>query len=352
MGGDSLNLMNRMLKMTEDTLISVIIPVYNVERYLRDCLDSIVHQTYRNFEVILLDDGSTDDCGRISDDYARRDSRFSVIHLENAGVSNARNIGIDASHGQYLMFVDGDDVVSPEMIEILLSIHSKDDDCVSCCNAMEFLDGAHVEFNEDAISVETYDNTTFLKSMYLLPRIINYPFTVWGKLYPRSLIGDIKFRSIICEDNVFNTEVITNHCRLIKYTGAKLYGYRRREGSLMSALDAVGKSYVDRAYPFFLIQQLLPKENTYARSLNLTYLHYRLLHARYLTKQKYTKNSDEYRYAQHVLEELAKKTFKEFVTNRHISLWKKISYLLYDSFPRLYSLKLLIEYQKSIRSKK
>ena len=120
----------------------------------------------------------------------------------------------------------------------------------------------------------------------------------------------------------------------------------------MSALDAVGKRYVDRAYPFFLIQQLLPKENTYARSLNLTYLHYRLLHARYLTKQKYTKNSDEYRYAQHVLEGLAKKTFKEFVTNRHISLWKKISYLLYDSFPRLYSLKLLIEYQKSIRSKK
>ena len=98
-------------------LISIIVPVYNVEKYLRECLDSIINQTYKNIEIILVDDGSTDGSGAICDEYALIDNRISVLHISNGGVSNARNLGIDNAHGEYIMFVDADDIIMPYVIE-------------------------------------------------------------------------------------------------------------------------------------------------------------------------------------------------------------------------------------------
>ena len=327
-----------------DICISVIVPIYNVGPYLRDCLDSIASQTYNNIEVILVDDGSTDDSGLICDECAKRDSRMTVIHLDNSGVSNARNQGIDASHGDFLMFLDGDDLISPRLVETLVAIHSGETDTISCSNVVEFHEGEEFTFSEETTNVYMYDNATFLRSMYLIPREIAYPFTVWAKLYPRELIGDIRFRNIIGEDNVFNTEVIINRCRTIQYTDARLYGYRRNQHSIMSRLEKVGKQSVDRSYTFYYIQQILPLENAYARGLNLSYMHYWLLHSRYIVKQHCTKDSEEYRHAQHVLKDLRKKTLKEFFTNKYIPLGIKISYFLYESFPKLYSLKFFIDY--------
>ena len=100
-------------------LISVIVPVYNVEPYLRRCVDSILRQTYRNLEILLVDDGTKDNCGAICDAYARQDERVKVIHKENGGLSSARNAGIDASTGEYLSFVDSDDWIEPDMIKAL-----------------------------------------------------------------------------------------------------------------------------------------------------------------------------------------------------------------------------------------
>ena len=296
-------------------------------------------------EVILVDDGSTDESGKICDEYAAAYSLFTVIHIENAGVANARNMGIDASHGQYIMFIDGDDFIAPQMIEILFSIHSKDKDCISCCDMVEFQNGEDIVFNADVINVESYDINVFAESMFSFPRKIAYPSTVTCKLFPKELIGERRFRKTICEDNVFNTEVIINQCRLVKFTNAKLYAYRRHDNSTMAQLDNVGKKFVDRCNVQYLIYQLLPKENAYARGLNLSYLHFRLLYSRYQVKQHHTKNSDEYHYAQRVLKDLRRKTIKDFVTNKYIPWGKKISYLLYESFPKLYSLKLLIDYR-------
>ena len=98
-------------------LISVIVPVYNAEKYLRECLDSIVNQTYKNIEIILVDDGSTDGSGAICDEYADKDVRIKVYHIPNGGASNARNLGIDNADGEYLMFVDSDDIILPYVVE-------------------------------------------------------------------------------------------------------------------------------------------------------------------------------------------------------------------------------------------
>ena len=105
-----------------EDLISVIIPVYNVELYLRRCIDSVIKQTYKNLEIILVDDGSTDKSGEICDEYASLDNRISVIHKENGGLSSARNAGLKNAHGEYFGFVDSDDAIVEDMYEYLYDI--------------------------------------------------------------------------------------------------------------------------------------------------------------------------------------------------------------------------------------
>ena len=108
---------------TNCPLISIVIPVYNVEQYLGECVDSVIAQTYREWEIILIDDGSTDSSGSICDGYAKKDDRVRVVHQTNGGVSSARNAGIEAANGEYLMFVDSDDTIIPETLALMVSTH-------------------------------------------------------------------------------------------------------------------------------------------------------------------------------------------------------------------------------------
>ena len=120
-----------------EPLISIIVPVYNVEKYLSKCIDSIINQTYKNIEIILIDDGSTDSSGAICDKYALVDSRIHVLHIENSGVSNARNVGLNHATGDYIGFVDSDDYIEPNMYELLLEELIADDVDVVQCNHAE-----------------------------------------------------------------------------------------------------------------------------------------------------------------------------------------------------------------------
>ncbi len=106
----------------EDKLISIIIPVYNVERYLRECIDSIIAQTYKNLEIILVDDGSSDKSGEICDEYSKKDSRIKVIHKKNGGLSDARNVALDITKGDYIGFIDSDDYIEKDMFQILYNL--------------------------------------------------------------------------------------------------------------------------------------------------------------------------------------------------------------------------------------
>ena len=127
-----------------DALISVIVPIYNVEQFLRPCVDSILNQTYSNLQIVLVDDGSTDSCPTICDEYASQDDRIFVIHKSNGGLSEARNVGIDIARGSYITFIDSDDVIAVDMIEYLYALLRISNADISVCQRAD-IDEAGVD---------------------------------------------------------------------------------------------------------------------------------------------------------------------------------------------------------------
>lgn len=165
-------------------LVSVIIPAYNIEKYIGRCLDSVLSQIYENLEIIIVDDGSSDGTGKILDDYEKRDSRIKVIHKENGGVSSARNKGLDMAVGDYIGFVDGDDIIAPEMYETLVKLLEEEDaDIAHCGYQMVFPDRVDYYYNTGKRKVQTTKEG--LKDL-LLGEIIE-PGLV-NKLYKKSVI--------------------------------------------------------------------------------------------------------------------------------------------------------------------
>ena len=124
----------------EQPLISVIVPVYNVEKYLKKCVNSITSQTYENLEILLVDDGSTDLSGQICNEFEKNDARIKVIHKKNGGLSDARNAGLDRAKGQYYAFIDSDDYIQDNTIEIMLNAVKKNKSEISVCNMIRFLE--------------------------------------------------------------------------------------------------------------------------------------------------------------------------------------------------------------------
>ena len=138
--------------MNKNVKISIIVPVYKVEKYLDKCVNSIVGQTYKNLEIILVDDGSPDNCPAMCDEWAQKDSRIKVIHKKNGGLSSARNAGLDACTGDYIGFVDSDDWIEPDMYEYLLNIGMKNNADVSRC---EFV----IEAENSDITVDSQNDS-------------------------------------------------------------------------------------------------------------------------------------------------------------------------------------------------
>ena len=195
-------------------LISVIIPVYNVEKYLHRCLDSVIAQTYQNLEIICVDDGSIDDSGKICDQYAVRDARIKVIHQENQGPSAARNRGLDAAEGEYIAFVDSDDYILEDMYKKMLDklLNYNVDLCV-CQWQYEFSDGRQVVKKKN-IDPTIYGRKTSLEFARFLYRG-NYENGVvvaaWNKLYRRALLDTIHFEGRIHEDDAFNGRIMAKN---------------------------------------------------------------------------------------------------------------------------------------------
>ncbi len=195
-------------------LISVIIPVYNVEKYLRRCLDSVIAQTYQNFEIICVDDGSIDDSGKICDQYAVRDARIKVIHQENQGPSAARNRGLDAAEGEYIAFVDSDDYILEDMYKKMLDklLNYNVDLCV-CQWQYEFSDGRQVvkKKNIDPTIYGCKTSLEFARFLYRGNYENSVVVAVWNKLYRRALLDKIRFEGRIHEDEAFSGRIMAKN---------------------------------------------------------------------------------------------------------------------------------------------
>ena len=223
-------------------LISVIIPVYNVELYLDRCLQSVTNQTYKRMEIILVDDGSPDNCPSLCDAWAKKDSRIKVIHKSNGGLSDARNVGMAVAAGNYISFVDSDDWIAPEMLErLLLAMQSDKSDIAACSVRMVWEDGKQdrmLTIQKNCVLGQQEAQMALLKE-----RLLKHP--VWYKLYKREVIKDILFEVGKYHEDVFWTyQVLGNADRvsLIDYTG---YYYTQRSESIMGTtyslkrLDAI-----------------------------------------------------------------------------------------------------------------
>ncbi len=211
-------------------LVSVVVPMYNVEALLPRCLDSLTTQTHRNLQLILVDDGSPDGSGRIADDYAARDDRIVVIHQKNQGVGPARNAGIERATGEFLAFVDPDDYVTPDYVARMLDRCLLDDADVCVCNfTFEFSSGLKVPFPLMTLRRSLTGEQAGRDSLDLL----TIPVFVWNKLYRRRLFTEtgIRFPGMYYEDIAIMTQVLSQADR-VSVTHKSLYFYCLREGSI------------------------------------------------------------------------------------------------------------------------
>lgn len=210
-------------------MISVIVPVYNVEPYLVKCLDSILAQTYRDLEILLIDDGSTDQCGQICDEYAKTDSRISVIHTENRGLAAARNQGLDHASGAYIGFVDSDDWIEPEMYECMMKTAEETDaDVVECGCILEF---SNTSRKNNAVE-QTVCGTDAIEA--LIRGEIKEQ--VWNKLWKRRLFENAVFPEGRYFEDIATVYKLIRNARVVG-TGRFLYHYVQRETAISHSHD-------------------------------------------------------------------------------------------------------------------
>ncbi|MBR0507208.1 MAG: glycosyltransferase [Clostridia bacterium] len=216
-------------------LVSAVIPVYNVEKYLRECLESISGQTYDNWEAILVDDGSKDGSGRICDEAAAKDARFRVIHKENGGVSIARNTGIEAAQGKYVLFIDSDDVVCPNYFEEMVRTAETYGSDLVLCGFDRFNDEWETTNRLMPLYVGFFRDIEQYLMLYTVSKTNMFGVSIWAKLFRRDLLmaHNLRFDPAISyeEDCNFMADVIP-HLRTVTALGESMYRYRQMEESL------------------------------------------------------------------------------------------------------------------------
>lgn len=211
-------------------LISVIVPVYKVENYLDRCVQSIVEQTYDNLEIILVDDGSPDQCPKMCDDWAAKDQRIKVIHKKNGGLSDARNVGIAESNGKYLTFIDSDDYVDSRFIECLYTQIQKNGAQMSCVGIQMFDDKSRVNIDTEQHGMEIYTRKGAIEALFDSSKFRDY---AWNKMFERSLFNTTTFpKGRLTEDRAILFQLI-GKCNCISYCPIKVYFYYQRENSCL-----------------------------------------------------------------------------------------------------------------------
>lgn len=222
-------------------MISIIVPVYNVELYLPQCLDSIVNQSYRNLEVIIIDDGSSDNSGRICDEYAARDSRIIVKHQKNGGAANAKNAALQIASGEYLTFADADDYIEPDAYKYMVSVmNAYNADIVQGTfrNIFTNREEDFASFTEEAV----FDTVEYLKG-YTKDWTCSL---LWDKLYKRRIFNNILFEEgHIVDDEFFTYQGVMNAEKIVRVPEV-VYNYRKRKSSVTAKASYRTRTVIDK----------------------------------------------------------------------------------------------------------
>lgn len=263
--------------MKDKELISVIVPVYKVEQYLEKCVETIINQTYDNLEIILVDDGSPDDCPKLCDELAKKDKRIKVIHKQNGGLSDARNVGFEASKGKFVTFVDSDDYLNIHFIaELYKNITDKNAD-LSIVGYKEVVENEEVDTTTAETSgVLCFDNKNKFEQLFAKHRL-NFVIA-WGKLYKRELFDELRFPVGKINEDEFVTHHIIDKCKKICFENVPYYYYLQRANSITHAVFTEKNMNVfealDDRLAFFEKMPEFQKETLYSYLSSIIYKYY------------------------------------------------------------------------------
>ncbi|MBR3241542.1 MAG: glycosyltransferase [Parasporobacterium sp.] len=275
-----------MVSSANSNLISIIVPVYKVPQYLDRCVESIIGQTYDNLEIILVDDGSPDNCPAMCDSWAGKDSRIRVVHKENGGLSDARNAGLEIAAGELIGFVDSDDWIAPEMYERLKKALDNDQSDIAACTVeMVWKDGTP----DSILTVRENCVLERIEAQLALMKETKLKQPVWYKLYRKSVVAGIPFeKGKLHEDVYWSYQVVGNAKRVsvIDYVG---YFYWQRSGSIMGnnyslkRLDSI--EAIERRYKY-IAREFPELEKTAKRSIIENCIYHGQMALKYLSKEE------------------------------------------------------------------
>lgn len=301
-----------------EKLISVIIPVYNVEKYLEKCIQSVINQTYKNLEIILVNDGSTDNSLNICKKFSNIDNRIVLFNKENGGLSSARNFGIDNASGEYISFLDSDDFISENMYEILVDNLEKfngDISIIESCDVYENNYFIEKQINEKEVII-------YSKQEAMIKYFEGNFIPAWGKLYKKRLFNNIRFPlGILNEDEAIMIKIFDSCDKNIIYQNIKLYFYLKREsGSITSTKKNIKNNvdWINNAYENLIyINNNYPNLTSNAKARYYTSILAMMIRLIELDSLEFNDEKKRYR-------ELLKGNRKEILKNKYINLKFKI----------------------------
>lgn len=315
--------------MKNNNLISIIVPVYNVERYLKRCINSILNQTYKDYEVLLIDDGSTDLSGKICDESSMMDERIIVYHKENGGLSDARNYGLCKAKGKYVTFIDSDDYIGPQFLEILYEGCEKHGAMMSVGTSTFSYNETLDYFNEQSDNIfECYTTEAALRQICLNAK---FGMATWGKLYDKRLFENIQFPVGKLYEDLQTTPYLIDQCKQVIYCKAATYYWYQRQGSIMHSYSSKNNIWYDSAEQFVeFVSGKYPDLYEFAICRYVNDSFWTIVQRIALTENCYKSIA----YAK----KRCLRYWKEGIKNKYLGVRKKINIFIIVASPRLYVL--------------
>lgn len=314
----------------EKELISIVIPIYNVEKYITKCIESVRQQTYKDVEIILVDDGSPDNCGKICDNYVSLDSRIQVIHKQNGGLSDARNKGIDIARGNYIVFVDSDDFIEPTFIEELYDALVKNNAEISICN-INIIDEENKKIGRTG-----YEDMMIVNGKKILERIcqqnnIIESIVAWNKMYSIKFFEKYRYPVGKVHEDEFLTYKILYQTDRVAIVNKYLYNYRKNKESIVGR--KFNKQRLDLIDALFERLDFYKKNNENYLYLMTMKLCLNQLIEYYIKTKKYIKKPKS------LLKELKNKykmIYKEYIKEKSFSTKMKIKVAIFRHFTYIF----------------
>lgn len=307
--------------------ISVIIPIYNVENYLKRCIDSVINQTYKNLEIILVDDGSKDNCGKICDEYAKVDSRIQVIHKINGGLSDARNAGLKVATGDYIYYIDSDDYIDNDMLEIMKKNLEKYNADISICGIYKECENGNYTLKRNNV-IEIMNSK---EALIKLNSFSSFDMAVWNKLYKKYIVDGIEFPFGKKSEDYFVMYQYFDRASNIVVIPESKYHYIQRENSISRGKN-ITHDYIEGS--------LRQKEFITAKYPDISYVGNTAYAFSYIaTYNRYIKNNVKLSNENiKLFRSEVRNYLKDILKNNYIASTKKLQAIVFSINLNLYSL--------------